>query len=50
VVYLTAYPDYSLDAWNTEACGFMVKPLTQDGVREQLKKLRYPFTTGGADE
>ena len=50
VVYLTAYPDYSLDAWNTEACGFMVKPLTQEDVREQLKKLRYPFSMGGADE
>ena len=50
VVYLTAYPDYALDAWNTEASGFMVKPLTAAGVREQLKKLRYPFATGGADE
>ena len=49
VVFLTAYPDYSLDAWNTDACGFMVKPLTPDGVREQLKKLRYPFPIGGAD-
>ena len=50
VVYLTAYPDYSLDAWNTEACGFMVKPLTPESVREQLKRLRYPFPIGGADE
>ena len=50
VVFLTAYPDYSLDAWNTEACGFMVKPLTPDGVKEQLKKLRYPLRIGGADE
>ena len=50
VVYLTAYPDYSLDAWGTEACGFMVKPLTPEGIREQLKKLRYPFQMGGADE
>ena len=50
VVYLTSYPDYALDAWNTGACGFMVKPLTPEGVREQLKKLRYPFSTGGADE
>ena len=50
VVFLTAYPDYSLDAWNTEACGFMVKPLTAEDVREQLKKLRYPFPIGGADE
>lgn len=43
VVYLTAYPEYSLDAWNTEASGFMVKPLTPEGVRAQLKKLRYPI-------
>ena len=50
VVFLTAYPDYSLDAWNTDACGFMVKPLTQESVREQLKKLRYPVRIGGADE
>ena len=49
VIYLTAYPDYSLSAWDTDACGFMVKPLTQEGVRRQLKKLHYPFTVGGAD-
>ena len=46
VIYLTAYPDYSLDAWDTDACGFMVKPLTQDGVRKQLNKLRYPILRG----
>lgn len=46
VVFLTAYPDYSLDAWNTGACGFMVKPLTPEGVRAQLKKLRYPIMGG----
>ena len=50
IVFLTAYPDYALDAWKTEAIGFMVKPMTPEGVREQLKKLRYPFSTGGADE
>ena len=50
VIYLTAYPDYSLDAWNTDACGFMVKPLTTEGVRRQLTKLRYPIATGGANE
>ena len=47
VVYLTAYPEYSLDAWDTDACGFMVKPLTPDGVRRQLKKLRYPIGGNG---
>ena len=50
VVFLTAYADYSLDAWKTEASGFILKPLTPEGVREQLKKLRYPFLMGAADE
>ena len=50
IVFLTAYADYSLDAWDTEASGFLLKPLTPDGVRQQLKKLRYPFLTGGADK
>jgi transcriptional regulator with XRE-family HTH domain len=47
VVFLTAYPDYSLDAWKTEACGFILKPMTPEALEEQLKKLRYPFSTGG---
>lgn len=50
VVYLTAYSDYSLDAWSTGASGFMLKPLTAEGVKEQLKNLRYPFLVGGNDE
>lgn len=49
VVYLTAYPEYSLDAWDTDASGFLVKPLTPESVRRQLKKLHYPFLMGGAD-
>ena len=49
VVYLTAYSAYSLDAWNTGASGFMLKPLTPEGVREQLGKLRYPLYAGGDD-
>ena len=49
VVYLTAYGNYSLDAWSTGACGFMIKPITPEGIREQLKKLRYPFFTGGEE-
>ena len=50
VIYLTAYPDYALDAWDTDACGFMVKPLTPEGVRRQLKKLRCSFSMGGSGE
>jgi len=50
VVFLTAYAEYSLDAWRTGASGFMVKPITPEGVREQLANLRYPFLLEGADE
>ena len=49
VIFLTAYPEYSVEAWNTKASGFMVKPITLEGVKEQLAKLRYPFPTGGID-
>lgn len=50
VVYLTAYPEYALNAWDTDACGFMVKPLISEDVRRQLKKLCFPFPAGGVDE
>ena len=50
VIYLTAYPDYSLEAWDTGACGFMVKPLTPEGVRKQFDKLHYPYSMGGVQE
>lgn len=42
VVYLTAYQEYSFDAWSTGACGFLLKPLTVESVRDQLSRLRYP--------
>ena len=47
VVFLTAFADYALRAWDTGASGFMVKPITPDGVRAQLAKLRHPFSPGG---
>ncbi len=47
VIYVTAYSDYSLDAWKTGASGFMLKPITPEAVKEQLTNLRYPFNYGG---
>ena len=44
VVYLTAYSDYAMDAWSTGASGFMLKPITPEGIEAQLKSLRYPFS------
>lgn len=50
VVFLTAYADYALDAWSTGASGFMLKPITPEGVRAQLANLRHPFSPGGSSE
>lgn len=50
VVYLTAYSNYSLDAWETVACGFMLKPITAEAVKNQLGKLRFPFLLGGEEQ
>ena len=50
VIYLTAYVEYAFDAWRTGASGFMLKPITPEGIRDQLKHLRYPFYTGGTHQ
>ena len=50
IVFLTAYSDYAINAWGTAACGFLLKPLTVEAVKDQLKRLRYPLSTGGGDE
>ena len=47
VVFLTGYRDYSFDAWDTGARGFLLKPLTADAVREQLMRLRLNIPHGG---
>ncbi|MBR3234653.1 MAG: response regulator [Atopobiaceae bacterium] len=44
VVFLTAYREYSLDAWGTDACGYLLKPLAADEVRKQIPKLRHPVS------
>ena len=43
VFFLTAYREYALDTWETGACGFLVKPLTVEAVRQRLSALRFPM-------
>ena len=42
VVFLTGYKEYGYDAWDTGACGFLVKPLSVEKVKKQLPRLRHP--------
>lgn len=48
IIFLTAYEEYSINAWKTEASGFLLKPITLESVRAELKKLRHPFPLGSA--
>lgn len=43
IIFVTGYPDYSLDAWNTRASGFLVKPVQPQKLEMCLNKLRDPF-------
>lgn len=52
VVFLTAWPEHALEAWKTNASGFLVKPLMPDDVLKIVPKLKYPlqgniFQSGG---
>lgn len=43
IVFVTGYPDYSLDAWNTQASGFLVKPVHPQKLEKCLNNLRDPI-------
>ena len=43
VVFLTAWPEHALEAWKTDASGFLVKPLMPDDVLTILPKLKHPI-------
>lgn len=46
VVFLTGYRDYAFDAWDSGACGFLMKPMTAEAVRTQLERLRHKLPGG----
>ena len=46
VVFLTGYRDYAFDAWDSGACGFLLKPMTAEAVRTQLERLRHKLPGG----
>ena len=42
VIILTNFPDFALEAWTTGACGYLLKPLSSEALRQQLTWLRHP--------
>ena len=49
IIFVTGYPDYSLEAWNTQASGFLVKPVQSQKLELCLQKLRNPMTSDAAE-
>ena len=47
IIFLTAYVEYSFEAWSTGASGYLLKPITAENLRAQLKNLRYPLINSG---
>ena len=47
IIFLTAYVEYSFEAWSTGASGYLLKPITAQSLRAQLKNLRYPLLAEG---
>lgn len=43
IVFLTAYSNYSLDAMKLHASGYLLKPVSEEDVRNELKDLRKPI-------
>lgn len=38
IVFVTAYSEYALDAWNVDATGYLLKPYTAADIRKELGK------------
>ena len=41
VIFVTAYNNYALDAYNIHASGYIMKPAKADKVKKELDALRY---------
>lgn len=43
IVFCTAYSDKALDAFEVNAIGYLLKPITEDKIRNLLKQIEYMF-------
>lgn len=43
IVFITGYPKYGIDAWETNASAFLLKPVMKNDIKEAIKKLRNPI-------
>ena len=42
ILFCTGFTEYSLEAWDMNCSGYLMKPLTEEKLRNALANLRYP--------
>ena len=42
IIYITAYAEHALDAWNLNASGYLLKPVDPVEMKKAVENLRYP--------
>lgn len=48
IIFVTGYSQYSLEALKLHASGYLLKPVREEDLREELDNLRYPINTSPA--
>lgn len=43
IIFVTAYDNYALEAYNMHASGYVMKPVNEEKIKEELEGLRYPI-------
>jgi len=44
IIFTTAYQQYALQAYENDASGYLLKPISKEALQHQLENLRYSFT------
>ena len=50
IIFVTAYDNYSLDAYRIHASGYLSKPVTAEKIKEELEYLRHPIELKGQNK
>jgi transcriptional regulator with XRE-family HTH domain len=43
IIFLTEHSEYMEDAWKVHASGYLLKPLDEDKLRDEIENLRFPI-------
>lgn len=50
IIFLTAYSEYTMEAMQMHASGYLLKPVSENDIREELENLRIPISTTPAQK